>query len=89
MAVADVAWKLTRQKDEVVWQYWAGIAGVLVTDFLFLVASRTTTFSAMWLWLSITAVMGLITGCWWAFVYPRVLEAGEAIQTAETVGEGE
>lgn len=75
MMAGDLWYKLIDDRSKIIWQYWAGVVATLGADFCFLVASKTTTFPDMWLWLSITATVALIAGLWWGFVYANAIDA--------------
>ena len=75
MMAGDLWYKLIDDRSKIIWQYWAGVVATLGADFCFLVASKTTTFPDMWLWLSITATVSLMAGLWWGFVYANAIDA--------------
>jgi hypothetical protein len=77
MVAGDIWYKVIDDKEKLIWQYWVGVAVTLAADFCFLVASKTATFADMWLWLSITAFVSLLSGLWWGFVYAKAIDLDE------------
>ena len=55
MVLADAWYKICKEKWKLCWQYWIGIILVLLSDWAFLWASKTTTFPRMFMLLAITA----------------------------------
>lgn len=91
MVAGDIWYKVIDDQDKIIWQYWVGVFVTLLADFCFLFASKTETFADMWLWLSVTAFVGLTAGLWWGFVYAKAidLDEQEMILDEETAPESE
>ena len=75
LALGDVWYKVCMEKWKLCWQYWVGVVLILLADWAFLSASKTTTFTMMFIMLAITAVIGLGAGSWFFFRYKPLIEA--------------
>lgn len=77
MVLADAWYKICKEKWKLCWQYWIGIILVLLSDWAFLWASKTTTFPRMFMLLAITVFISLGAGSWFYFVYKPIVETKE------------
>lgn len=78
MGLADAWYKVCKEKWKLCWQYWIGLSLVLLSDWAFLWASKTTTFPMMFTLLAVTAFIGLGAGSWFYFVYKPFIGVKES-----------
>jgi len=71
----DFWFKLTREPERLCWQYWVGVVGVLGSDWLFMWASKSITFNAMFLRLGFCVAAILVTVLWFELVYGKLERA--------------
>ena len=74
MGLADMWYKVCKERWKLCWQYWVGLALVFASDWCFLFASKTVTLTAMFILLAITTMLGLGAGTWFFFVYKPEIE---------------
>lgn len=77
MVLADAWYKVCKEPWKLCWQYWVGLVLVLLADWAFLWASKTTTIPSMFMLLAVTAIIGSGAGAWFFFKYKPVIEQKE------------
>ncbi len=77
MVLADAWYKVCKERWKLCWQYWIGITLVLVADWVFLCASKTTTVMMASVLLGVTAFIYAAAGSWFYFVFKPIVEKKE------------
>jgi len=68
----DFWFKLTREPEKLCWQYWVGVVGILGSDWLFMWASKSVVFKAMFLRIGFCVAAILATVLWFELVYDKI-----------------
>lgn len=67
----DMWFKITREPEKLCWQYWVGSAGILAADWLFMWASKSTTFNSMFLRIGICVAVAIATIVFFELFYKK------------------
>lgn len=79
----DFWFKIMVEPVKLCWQYWVGVAGVLASDWLFMWASMSVTFNAMFLRCGICLACVLATILWFELVYEKKANELQTVCIAE------